>query len=253
MQPGYQPSAPAVHTASTLLKNFDINALGRVEANNHNVAVIVDVCTQIYRLAPTITLLTREIPWHQPKVVVERMDLLRQRVQELGVARSKMPRYNGGAGEGQPVGSQQGQQVSAAALHSARMLLRNFEFVRKAKLKPTERTLAVLVDVCTDVFRVERAIDQITQSSLWGKGAELQPRLNELRRLVRELELLKNRLPVFPTTPKLVIAARDRPEPCVPKEKAAELRQLQTLVAAATTVQEQQAVLAKAGIVSSRR
>lgn len=54
------------------------------------------------------------------------------------------------------------QAVSAPALHTARMMLRNFAVSSNTipsreppVIPPTEYNLAVLIDVCTNVFRLE--------------------------------------------------------------------------------------------------
>ncbi len=51
-------SAPALHAARTLLQNFDVHEKRNVDAgfsvpvNEYNLAVLIDICTCIFRLEP---------------------------------------------------------------------------------------------------------------------------------------------------------------------------------------------------------
>lgn len=246
MQTNCQPSSVALHAARTILRNFAVRERDKIEATEHNIAVVVDVCTQVRHLAPALKILVKTVPWYQPQKFPERLDALRQQVQTLETLRKRMPRYHGTAPSGE------GYHCSAPALQTARQLWHYYEFTRKAKLGATENNLAILVDVCTDVFRLERAIDQITQTSLWSGTAELRSKFDALRGLVRELELLSNRLPAIrPTDLRVVTVAERKPsEPRLTRERLSELRSIQTRLAQARTVLEEQEVLQRARLVT---
>jgi hypothetical protein len=242
-----------------LFRNYQLQPLGRVEATEHNAAVVVDVCTQTFRLQSSLTALVDAAPWRDQNTLREQLDYVRGAVQALEVVRNRMPRYaqaipeasrvNGGyRGDTQDLAPAQ-YQVSAPAAHAARMLAKNFRFLQVAQLQPTERNLAIIVDVCTQVFRIEKEVDRVCSATLWQHPRELQQNLEGLRQALRAIEIVRNRMPSFAPQTRVVIREREKRELQLTKEQTTEVQRLQQLVASARTVEEQQRILNKAGIV----
>lgn len=90
--------------------------------------------------------------------------------------------------------------VSAPAMHAARTLLKNFRFESTGTIEPTERNIAIIVDVCTQIFRVEAALDNMVQRVPWLDKRSLGQNLDQLREAVRAIELVRNRMPSYGRT-----------------------------------------------------
>ena len=91
-------------------------------------------------------------------------------------------------------------EISAAALHAARTLLRHFDFQigKNGKYAPTEKNIAIIVDVCTQVFRLEVAVKSITKQLPANLTVhELQSRSEQIREALRTVEMAYNYLPHF--------------------------------------------------------
>jgi hypothetical protein len=148
-------------------------------------------------------------------------------------------------------------QVSAPAYHAATVLLENFKFT----LKPTSRipagsdqqqSIAVVVDVCTDVFRCEEAMDSLL--SIGRK--ELSSDLNQLRAAIRAVETVNNHLPRFEHSMIDPVLIRDCDRATLQKQEAARLEELQQreqshlsqALQEAKTVSQEQDIVRQAGL-----
>ncbi len=140
-------------------------------------------------------------------------------------------------------------QISAPALHAARTILQNFDLHEKSTIRATERNLAILIDVCTQVFRVQAAVDTMVRTIPWADKNELGRRLEQLRESVRAVEVVRNRMPTFGTSLRVPQKERDDIEIKLTKDQMREAQQFGKQVAAARTVTEQQSLLMKAGLV----
>ena len=96
-----QPSAPAVHAARMILRNFRLESLGRIPVSERNLAIIIDVCTQTHRTKPVIAKLINGTPWAgimcqwADKAEFNRhSELLRHSIRELELAHNRMPNYS---------------------------------------------------------------------------------------------------------------------------------------------------------------
>ncbi len=140
-------------------------------------------------------------------------------------------------------------QISAPALHAARTIMKNFDLQEKSTIRATERNLAILIDVCTQVFRVEAAVDHMVKTIPWADKAELARRLDQLRESIRAIEVVRNRMPNFGKTIRVPQKERDDIEIKVTKDQLKQAQEFGKQVAAARTVTEQQSLLMKAGLV----
>lgn len=144
--------------------------------------------------------------------------------------------------------SQNNYDVSAAALHAARTLMRNFNLTEKANIAATERNIAIIVDVCTQVFRVEAAVENLVRHIPWYDRHELAQSMDQLREAIRVLEVARNRMPRYgngaPSRRKVL-----NPKDFFSKKEIEAASQLASQVASARTVSEQRSILRAAGIV----
>lgn len=245
----YSPSSPALHTAEVLFRNYQLSERGRVEATKHNVAVVVDACTQVFRFELHLTALVKAAPWNQPTTLKDRLDLVRDAVTALQAIQRKLPRYeNAPPSDGKAV-SQEGYHASAPAVYAARGLVQNFLFTQRANLAPTERNIAIIVDVCTEIFRIEQEVYRVAKVVLGQHPEQLVRNLEQLQQALRAVELVRNRMPRQAPQMRVTIREGGSQELRLTREQQAEAQRLSTLVAGARTIKEQQGLLVKAGIV----
>lgn len=247
----YEPSSPALHAANVLFRNYEVSELGRIEATVHNLAVIIDACTQIFRFDGLLTQLTKAIPWSQESTLVARIDHLREAVEALQAVQKKLPRYEGAppSSTAKAVLPRQGYQSSAPAVYAARGLLQNFRFTRKGNLAATERNIAIIVDVCTEIFRVEREVYRLASVVRGQSSDDLRKNLGTLKTALRAIELVRNRMPRRSSQTRVIIRESSPRELPFTRSQQAEARRISQAVASARTIEEQQRLLIKAGIV----
>lgn len=87
--------------------------------------------------------------------------------------------------------------ISAAALHTARVLMRNFSMQPTGNIQATEKNLAIIVDVCTNIFRIERGVNYMVKKIRWQTSDELKGNLDQLREALRVIDILYSRIPLY--------------------------------------------------------
>lgn len=249
MSNNYEISVAASHAARTIFRNFTVREKGTIEATEHNLGIIIDVCTQIFRAQGAMNQLIKDIPWADREALIARMDRLRAAVESLKAVRSKMPKYDGIPIQGEDGTLVKRYQVSAPAAHAARTLSNNFVFVRKANLDCTERNLAILVDVCTEVFRVELAVDMLVRKVSAMGTNYFSHSMQELQDALRAVEIVRNRLPCVASAATIPVAMREQVEIKLTRTQLKETQAFAQRVAAAPTIAAQQALLQRAGLV----
>lgn len=95
---------------------------------------------------------------------------------------------------------------SAAAVHAARAILRNYHVdalppPRKSKWAPTERNLAIIIDVCTQVFRLEHTVNLICREINHADPNEFRRNIDDVREAMFLLERARNFLPLYSDEP----------------------------------------------------
>lgn len=144
-------------------------------------------------------------------------------------------------------------EISAAAYHAADTVLKHFDIVPKrgGKVAPTQNNLAILIDVCTEIFRVEAAMDHLLRQSGWQNRSELASNLDRLRDAIRLMEIVRNRLPSFGDVKHRTVPAWQKEG--IARELTADQRRegekVSSLLAAARTPEEEQRILRQAGII----
>lgn len=143
-------------------------------------------------------------------------------------------------------------EISAPALHCADVILRNFFITEKpnSRFRATQKNLAILVDVCTNIFRVEAVIDQLVQDNPWANKNALAQNLDRLRESIRAVELVRNRLPRYGKSESQVpFSVKQSVEREVSAEVQQRMKEVSKQLASARTVDDEQRVLRAAGIV----
>jgi hypothetical protein len=239
----YQISAPASHAAVVIFRNFTLREIGRVEATKDNVAKVIDICTQMFRLVPALRAVVRSTSWLQRDELRAGLDRLREAVLGLSAACKRTPSFADNAL------TPRGYSVSAPALHAAKVLMQYYQFMAAGTIRPTERNLAVLIDVCTDVFRVAAIAERLAASRLWVGKDELPARMEDIREALRAAELVHNRIPTRASGSGVVVHKARQVEIKLTGDQLHTRMVIAREVSAARTVEEQQAVLVKAGVV----
>lgn len=143
-------------------------------------------------------------------------------------------------------------EISAPALHCAEIILRNFHITEKpeSRFRATKKNLAILIDVTTNIFRVEAVIDQLVKDNPWANKHALAQNIDRLRDSIRAVELVRNRLPRFSKSESQVpFSVKQSVEREVSAEVQERMKAVATELSSARTVEDEQRVLKKAGII----
>lgn len=91
--------------------------------------------------------------------------------------------------------------VSAPAYHTARMILELYAVEQKSKLKVTDKNLAILVDVCSQIWRVLGPLEDLLyfMSRLRQNGHVSDSDWQHLNGLLAAVDTAKNWMPNFPS------------------------------------------------------
>lgn len=142
-------------------------------------------------------------------------------------------------------------ELSAPACHAARIILRHFDLVQKpnGKIRPTEKNLAILIDVTTGIFRVQEALTEFVRTTPWMDKSELAKNMDRLRESIRAIEIVNNRLPRF-EQPELMVTVHEKQnvEVELTRTQIDNIQQISAALESARTVAEEQRVLRAAGI-----
>lgn len=91
----YEVSAPALHAARTILRNFTIAEVqgGRIRATEKNLGIIIDVCTGLTRVEKSLDNMLRNLPWTNKDALANNLDMLKDAIKAVDIARKQMPSY----------------------------------------------------------------------------------------------------------------------------------------------------------------
>jgi hypothetical protein len=89
----YKISAPALHAARMILKHFDLIPKGRVEASEHDLAVMIDTATSLHRLIGPIDEVVKTLPALGGALSQTKAAEISKAVAALCTARDWMPSY----------------------------------------------------------------------------------------------------------------------------------------------------------------
>jgi hypothetical protein len=139
----------------------------------------------------------------------------------------------------------QAYKLSAPALHAARTILRHFILVPRpeCKIQPTEKNLGIAIDVCTQAFRAQNALNYLCSKVQWRDRNEAIAEIDNMREAIRAVELVKNSMPAYETEQAVPLWQKQRVEAEMTRGQAEEMRAISARLKAARTVDEEQAIL----------
>lgn len=246
----YTISAPASHAAHVLLKNYHLRETGSISATLDNIATLIDVATQSFRLVKVMDTLVQSAPWWNKQSLTDNLERLQDAVRSVETVLDNIPKYSNV--EESPREIQEfirEYRVSAPALYAAKTLLQHFTIQQRTTLAPTEKNVAILVDVCTQVFRVEATVRYFLSHIPWQRKQDATDALVSMRKGLRAVELVRNRMPSYSRPIQITIHKKQEVEFELTKKQIQDAQKLVAKVAAARTVDEQQQVLIGAGLV----
>lgn len=177
------------------------------------------------------------------------MEQLRDAVRAVEMVRERMPSFGEGRTTPAEIQEYPTYSTSAPALYAAKVIGQHFRVEQKTTILPTERNLAILVDVCTQIFRIEVAADYAVRIALSGDVSETRRNLVALQKALRALEVARNRLPEFAPIVAVPVRRKEEIEVKLTRAQLQEAEQIAQRVAAARTADEQQSILRQVGVV----
>jgi hypothetical protein len=140
-------------------------------------------------------------------------------------------------------------EVSAPALHAANTVLRHFDLLVKpeGKIGPTVNNLAILIDVCTNSFRLQDSVALVLRTANWADKQSIIKNMDAMREALRALEVISNHCPRYEATIKVPVWQKQAVEHEVSRDLQREMSNISRALGTARTAEEEQAVLRKAG------
>lgn len=260
----YQISGPAIHAARTIVRNWKPLERGRYEVSLRNIAIMIDVATQIFRLQQQLDRLLRvttvntgegtSAMWtkgqthelakniEEIREVIRAVEVVHQAMAPGSVRRTPHQTTNEGAWKD--------WRISEQARRAAAILHKNYAWeARLRSSQPTEESFAKVIDACIDAWRANVSLPLLIKDSGW-ETKDFSANFLALRRALSDMELLRNHMPrVAPgivTPGKQHMPQRVHAEPTAAQRAA--MKPIQEAFARASTVTEAAAVITKAGI-----
>lgn len=248
----YVMSAGALIAARTLWKNLEFRERreSKLAADVENVARIIDVHTQLFRLEAALNEVVQRVQWVSKERLAEEVDLARDALRILEKVRQKLPVMEESRG------------ASAPACSAAVALFEHFDIYHRPKSRirlprdprasPTHMNVAREIDASTGVFRIEATIDIHVSGALCIPKDDVRRHLQLLRETVRQVELIRNRTPKFKSNPIGVVHREpeiDRPK--ITPEQRRYLGHIKKALEDSGTAEEYQRVLRRAGLITA--
>jgi hypothetical protein len=86
-------------------------------------------------------------------------------------------------------------QPSAGAVAAARALWRNFTFQERTNTAATPYNTAVLIDLFTQIFRVQESMEKFTKNIQWLDEDRLREQMEEAREALYALQIAREKMP----------------------------------------------------------
>jgi hypothetical protein len=269
----YSISAPARRASRVLMDNFDIFEREDSEASEHNIATMIDAYTQAFRMKNAIKYMEDiGVCWlddpDNGKFLDERIDELRAFAHEIDEFRRSLPRFADESAEKlQSIGLDnrftneerevmrkraRKMEVNPLALHAARMLMDNYDFVERigGQIRSNERNIALVIGFATRIERLQSDFHLMCSKVIPMSEDEIRrdlmamnrtvdmldlrvdPRIVNVRGALRRVDLAHNYMPAYHEQKRNNVQmgrkwARDKYEPTdQEKRRAAQLRDI---------------------------
>lgn len=210
----YQLSAPALHAARTLLRHFTVreNESSNIEFSETNLAKLIDRYTFSWRVKQAVKELCSQVNWvpNTSNDVMQNLDQLRESVEALQMIDQKLPRYRDESDQDsdfRDVGSERNRReavkrsavyrISAVSVYAIRMIQEHFEFIERpdGQMDANEANLAGVIDVCTNIFRVQDALHRMCAMVRSMSKAEMAANMKLVRHVLAALDIACARMP----------------------------------------------------------
>lgn len=234
----YEVTAPARHAAETLAKNFSFRELPgcKIAATVENLAKLIDFACKLPTLVPSMEWFVNANPWYEPptlrpasqparadnlldwlsdgdEAIAEKTPRLEENLERLQESIRKMQMI----GDALPPKERSERLPSPLAWSAVSTIGKYFIFTsQRGRIKLTERNIALVIDVCTDVFRIQESIRALTTRCRWTDKEELRKQLELMRTAIAATELVSHHLPAAATARAVVIGEaplRETPKP----------------------------------------
>ncbi len=266
----YQISGPAIHAARTLFRNWRPREIGRFEATLRNVAIMIDVATQIFKLQQQLDRLLRVTTintgdgtaamWTKDNLheLSRNIEEVREVIRVVEMVHKAMAPGEVKRTPHQTTaeGAWKDWRVSVQAQRAAKSLMQHYTWEQRVGCKSpaTEAGFSKIIDACIDAWRANVSLPLLIKESGW-ETKDFGANFLALRRALADMELLRNHMPRV--APGVVTVAghqhtpkQTRQEPTAAQRAA--MKPLQEAFARAGTVSEAAAVITKAGIATNR-
>lgn len=217
----YTITTPSLHAARVIRRNFTVKPIcageridGRyapiilrtgqtLDPCQENIAILIDHAVKLPAKFRTLVEFVRETPWyvhagkpdsmfkwlgHDSNRLEDNLERLRHGTRQLQKVAESLP-YT--------PGPQRTEPPCPAAWYAARVLCHYYEFeARTPRMRYSRKILALMIDLCTDIFRLQNSINDLLERSGWMDGqAEMQRRMKLIRTAVALIEYTKTHLP----------------------------------------------------------
>lgn len=141
-------------------------------------------------------------------------------------------------------------RVSAPALHAARTLMKHFELVPKrgGRIRNTENNIAILIDVCTQSFRMQNALDALCANVPRFDRTQSLQQMAILKEMVATIDLVRNKAPRYGEEAEVPLWQTEAVEAELTRGQMQEMQLVSKALAGARSVNEEQQILRQAGI-----
>jgi hypothetical protein len=215
-KPKYQISPPALAASQALDQHFHITDVpgGKIAATLDNVAKIIDLKTQAYRVRPKIKQIVGQLNYLDVGAMERDVDRVRGALRSIEMMTDELPRFEDETTESireelriesqqSPAERRQNEeraaryQVSPESVAAVRELARHFDFIEKptGQITCTENNLCIIIDMCTGMWLVHERLMRIVAATEKMSRDDVMRAMGLVRAMFRELDYAQMRMP----------------------------------------------------------
>lgn len=205
-----------MYAANVLMHHFDIREVegGRTVPSVENLARLIDAYTKSFKLKPALEKISNEIDYRDPYWIHENMEQAIEAARAIEMMDDELPHYEDEAqhalytatGDAIPVSEQQKRraeamaaryQISATSVLCMQKIGERFDWIEKpgGKVRCTERSIAVIIDVCTRIFRVAEALHKAAGFTRGRMDSDLARDAATLRKIFEAVDIARVQMP----------------------------------------------------------
>lgn len=242
-------SEPSRNAALVLLRQFRFvkSQEGTIEPTEKKLALIIDCCTQVFRFSRFMDQVDHGLPWQNREELSRNIRSLQHALKSIEEIRNRLPGYCYGNQQPKLEGK---YQISAPAWHTAGTLFYQFTLEEIGTIEATKANVAILVDVNTQIFRIQNLLDEVVKVGTWYDPGELRSNLTDVRDAMRAMDIARERLPNHGMPLEFTKVDREEIERHIADAQMGSLREVTNhLVKQNWSAENQRRVLRQAGLV----